>query len=71
MEGYTLEMPSGTSLVRLLRRNLQMLKSVSGMWELNGSSWEKGKQMKKRNGIIEQEVDKQNDRVCNQNIMGV
>lgn len=38
MEGYTLEMPRGLSLVRLFRRNLQMLKSVSGMWELKGSS---------------------------------
>lgn len=36
--GYTLEMPGGISLVRLFRRNLQMLKRVSGMWELNGSS---------------------------------
>lgn len=25
-------------MVRLFRRNLQMLKRVSGMWELNGSS---------------------------------
>ena len=38
MEGYTFEMPGGMSLVRLFRRNLQMLKSVSGIWELKGSS---------------------------------
>lgn len=47
MEGYTLEMPGGISLVRLFRRNLQMLKSVSGMWELKGSSW-RNKQLKMR-----------------------
>lgn len=39
IEGYTLEMPGGISLWRLFRRNLQMLKRVSGMWELKGSSW--------------------------------
>lgn len=39
MLGYTLEMPGGMSFVRLFRRNLQMLKSVSGMWELKGSSY--------------------------------
>lgn len=37
-EGYTLEMPRGVSLVRLCSRNLEMLKSVSGRWKLNGSS---------------------------------
>lgn len=49
MEGYTLEMPGGISLVRLFRRNLQMLKSVSGMWELKGSSW-RNKQLKMSDG---------------------
>lgn len=39
VEGYTLEMPGGIFLCRLFRRNLQMLKRVSGMWELKGSSW--------------------------------
>ena len=49
MEGYTLEMPWGMSLVRLFRRNLQMLKRVSGMWELKGSSW-RYKWLKMRDG---------------------
>lgn len=31
-------MPRGVSLVRLCSRNLEMLKSVSGRWKLNGSS---------------------------------
>lgn len=51
MEGYTLEMPGGMSLVRLFKRNLQMLKSVSGMWELKGSSW-RWEQLKREKSSI-------------------
>lgn len=38
-KGYTLEMPMGTSVVKLWNRNREMLKRISGMWELNGSDW--------------------------------
>lgn len=55
MEGYTLEMPGGMSLVRLFRRNLQMLNSVSGMWELKGSSYGQ-KQLKKNEGCNRRDI---------------
>lgn len=52
MEGYTLEIPGGMSLVRLFSRNLQMLNSVSGMWELKGSSY--GQQQLKKWRMLEE-----------------
>lgn len=63
MEGYTLEMPGGMSLVRLFKRNLQMLNSVSGMWELKGSSFGQKRVKKKKKKDVEEEYSDKNSEI--------